>query len=237
MKRGPCSARRRVLVPTAAVVLAALAVTLEFVGHLLRITGAPTTIARPLSMDAPFSPARMFVTAHFTAAAVAALLGSRRTPGRRTWWTAGAVLAAGIASVEAGGEVHVRFVRAVAAGDPVCGLLIPAPIALAAVAWLWWLSHDERRDRRRVLSCVGACAVASVGLSFVSSVVPGAWTATATFVEENGEALTGVDFLVAVLLGVAPRLVLDGSRPLVRTSDAHDLAVPAVLPARAEAGS
>jgi len=234
---GPRSARRRVPVPTAAVVLAATAVTLEFVGYLLRVTGAPSAIARPLSMDAPFSVARLFVATLFAAAAVAALLGSQRIPGRRTWWTAVAVLAAGIASVKAGGEVHVRFMHAIAAGDPVRGLLLSAPIALAAVAWLWWLSRHERRDRRRVLTALGAYAVASVGLSFVSSVAPSAWSATATFVEESGEALTGVAFLFAVLLGVAPRLVLAGTWPLRRSADAHTLDVPVELPVRAEAGS
>ena len=223
-------------VPAAAVVLAGAAVTLEFVGYLLRVTGAPAAIARPLSMDAPFSVARMFVATLFAAAAVAAFLGGRRIPGRRTWWTAVAVLAAGIASVKAGGEVHVRFVHAVAAGDPVRGLLISAPIALAAVAWLWWLSRHERRDRRRILTCLAAYAGASVGLSFVSSVVPSAWTATATFIEESGEALTGVAFLLAVLLGVAPRLVLTGARPLRRSADAHTLDVPVALPVPAEAG-
>ena len=232
--------RRRVPAPTAAVVLAGVAVTLEFVGYLLRVSGAPQSLARPLSMDAPFSVARMFVATLFAAAAVAALLGSRRMPGRRTWWTAVAVLAAGIASVKAGGDVHVWFLHAVAGGDPVRGLLVSAPIALAAVALLWWLSRHERRDRRRVLTALGAYAAASVGLSFVSSVVPAAWGAsagaTATFLEESGEALTGVAFLFAVLLGVAPRLVLAGALPLRREADAHSLDVPVVLPVRTEPG-
>jgi len=234
------TARRRVPVPTAAVVLAGVAVTLEFVGYLLRVGGAPQSLARPLSMDAPFSVARMFVATLFAVAAVAALLGSRRIPGRRTWWTAVAVLAAGIASVKAGGDVHVRFLHAVAGGDPVLGLLVSAPLALAAVAWLWWLSRHERRDRRRVLTALGAYGAASVGLSFVSSVVAGAWGssagATATFLEESGEALTGVAFLFAVLLGVAPRLVLAGALPLRREADAHSLDVPAVLPVQTEPG-
>jgi hypothetical protein len=223
----------------AAVVLATTAVTLEFVGYLLRVTGAPASIARPLSMDAPFSVARLFVAGLFAAAAVAAALGGRRIPGRRTWWTAVAVLAAGVASVKAGGEVHVRFLHLVAGGDPVRGLLVSAPTALAAVVWLWWLSRHERRDRRRVLTALGAYAVASVGFSFVSSVVDRAWGpaagATATFLEESGEALTGVAFLVAVLLGVAPRLVLGDTWPLRRSADAHTLDVPAVLPVQGTA--
>jgi hypothetical protein len=232
-------ARRRVPVPRAAVVLAGVAVTLEFVGYVLRVSGAPHAIAHPLSMDAPFSLARMFVATLFATAAVAALLGSRRIPGRRTWWAAVAALAAGVATVKAGGDVHVRFMHAVAAGNPVRGLLISAPIALAAVGWLWWLSRNERRDRRRILTCLGAYAFASVGLSFISSVAAQTWGstagATATFFEESGEALSGVAFLFAVLLGVAPRLVLADTWPLRRSADAHTLDVPVALPQASEA--
>jgi hypothetical protein len=46
---------------------------------------------------------------------------------------------------------------------------------------------------------------------------------TATFLEESGEALAGVAFLVAVLVGVAPRLVLPAAWPLRREADAHTL--------------
>lgn len=221
--------------PTAAVVLAGIAVALELVGYLTRTTGAPPAIARPLSMDAPFSLARLFVAGLFAAAAVAAALGAGRMPGRRTWWTAVAVIAAGIATVKAGGDVHVTLVRALAGSDPVRGLVYSAPFALAAVGWLWWLSRHERRDRRRVLTCLGGYAVASVGLSAVSSIAAQLWgnqaAAAATFVEESGEALAGVAFLFAVLIGVAPRLVLPAGW-LRRPDDAHSLDLPAVRPAR-----
>ena len=241
ISRGARAARRRVPVPTAAVVLAGVAVTLEFIGYLLRVSGAPHAVARPLSMDAPFSLARMFVATLFAAAAVAAFLGSRRIPGRRTWWTAVGVLAAGIASVKAGGEVHVRFMHAVAAGDPVRGLLVSVPIALAAVVWLWWWRRRGRGDRRRVMTWLAAYAGASVGLSVVSSIVDEAWGtsagATATFIEESGEALAGVAFLFAVLVGVAPRLVLPSTWPLRRAADAQTLALPVVLPVRADTRS
>ena len=209
-------------VPTAAVALAALAVTLEFIGYLTRIAGAPHAIAQPLSMDAPFSVARMFVAALFATAAGTAGLGASRQPGRRTWWTAVAVVAAGIATVKAGGTIHARVLHALAGGDPVRGLLISIPMALGAAGWLWWLSRHERRDRRRVLSCLVGYAGASVGLSFISSVAgqfAGSYgTATATFVEESGEALAGVAFLVAVVVGVAPHLVFPRAA-LRRASD------------------
>ncbi|MGY5882454.1 hypothetical protein [Modestobacter lacusdianchii] len=219
-----------------ALVLAGIAIALELVGYLTRVGGASPSVARTLSMDAPFSLARLFVAGLFAAAAVAAGLGAGRMPGRRTWWTAVAVIAAGIATVKAGGDVHVTFVRAVAGSDALRGLLISAPIALAAVGWLWWLSRHERRDRRRVLSCLGGYAFASVGLSAVSTVAAQQWgargAAAATFVEESGEALAGVAFLVAVLVGVAPRLVLPAGWTR-RADDAHSLELPAVQPGRA----
>jgi hypothetical protein len=92
---------------------------------------------------------------------------------------------------------------------------------------LAFVSRAERRDRRRVLSALGLYAVASVGLSTVSAVVDGRWAAMATFVEESGEALAGVAVLVAVLVGVAPRLVLPSSW-LRRSDDALSLEAPAV---------
>ena len=51
------------------------------------------------------------------------------------------------------------------------------------------------------------------------------WAAGATFLEESGEALAGVMFLLAVLTGVAPRLVLPAGWPLRRAADAHTLEV------------
>jgi hypothetical protein len=105
------------------------------------------------------------------------------------------------------------------------------------VGGLWFLSRHERRDRRRILGVLTLYAGASVGLSAISSVVAGAaggastWAATATFLEESGEALAGVAFLIAVLAGVAPRLVLPATWPLRRSADAHTLDV-AQLPVR-----
>jgi hypothetical protein len=75
-------------------------------------------------------------------------------------------------------------------------------------------------------------AGAAVGLSAISTFVADAaggasrWAAMATFVEESGEALTAVAFLMAVFVGVAPRLVLPADWALRREADAHTLDVP-----------
>jgi hypothetical protein len=99
--------------------------------------------------------------------------------------------------------------------------VVSALLAVAVVGALWFLSRTDRRDRRRVLGWLSAYAVAAVGLSALSSVVPDGLTAVATYLEESGEALSGVAFLVAVLVGVAPRLVLPAGVPLRRAQDAH----------------
>jgi hypothetical protein len=82
-----------------------------------------------------------------------------------------------------------------------------------------------------VLGVLGLYAAASVGLSAVSSVAATSSTANvaaaATYLEESGEALAAVAFLVAVLIGVAPRLVLPAEWALRRTADAQTLDVPA----------
>jgi uncharacterized membrane protein YidH (DUF202 family) len=206
-------------------------VGLEAIGYLVRVTPAPYPIARPLSMELPWSLPRLFVAGLFAAAAVLAALGAGRAPGRRTWWTAVAVLAAGIAVVKAGSELHKEFLVALGVYErPLLALVISAPLALAAVGWLAWLSRHERRDRRRMLLCLGAYAFAAVGLSTVSSAAEGRWghgsvlTATAAFLEESGEALSAVAFLFAVLIGVAPRLVLPAGW-LRRSADAESLDV------------
>ena len=81
-----------------------------------------------------------------------------------------------------------------------------------------------------MLSALSLYGVAVVGLSALSSAVAGvygpgsSWAAAATFVEESGEALAGVAFLVAVLVGVAPQLVLPAGWALRRRADAEALA-------------
>jgi hypothetical protein len=227
------TARRKLPVPPIAVALAAVAVGLEAFGYGLRLSGATGQVARLLSMDAPFSAPRLFVAGLFAASAMAALAGAGSLPGRRTWWTAVAVVAAGVAVVKAGSTIHAAaFAGATELISTTGAVVVSLVLSAAVVGWLWSLSRGERRDRRRVLSCLALYAGASVGLSAVSTLVSGAvggasrWAAMATFVEESGEALTAVAFLMAVFVGVAPRLVLPADWALRRTDDAHTLDVP-----------
>ncbi|TFV62785.1 UNVERIFIED_ORG: hypothetical protein E4P37_16375 [Bacillus sp. AZ43] len=233
--------RRAVPLPPLGVALFAVAVALEIAGYIGRLSGATGQTARLLSMDAPWSLPRLFVAALFAAAALAAVAGASSIPGRRTWWLAVGLVAAGIASVKVGSTVHSDVMTLVS--DAVGGtgaLLLSAGAALVVLAGLAFLSRNERRDRRRMLGVLALYAGASVGLSAVSSAVAGAvgsassWAAAATFVEESGEALAGVSFLIAVLVGVAPRLVLPAEWGLRRSADAHTLDLPEQLPARAE---
>lgn len=220
----PPIARRTIPLPPVGMALAGLAVTLETTGYLARLDGGTGGV---LSMDAPLSLPRMYVAALFAAAAVAGIAAANTIPGRRTWWLAVALVSAGISAVKAGGTVHARAMAALnQAVGARAAVVLSAAAALTVVSALWFLSRTERRDRRRVLGALVGYAVASVGLSALSAAVPSAWTATATFVEESGEALGGVAFLIAVLVGVAPRLVLPSGWPLRRRADAYTLDVP-----------
>lgn len=190
-------------------------------------------------MDLPFSVPRLYIAAIFAVAACAAAAGAGHMSGRRTWWSAIAASTAGIAAIKAGSVVHKEVLQALGGyTHPLRGLLLTAPMFVAVLAWLWWLSRDERRDRRRVIGSLGLYAVASIGLSAVSSWLEDAyghasvWATSSTFVEESGEMLAAVAVLTAVLLGVAPRLVLPQSWPLRRTADEHtvEVAAPAAAP-------
>jgi hypothetical protein len=212
-------ARRAIPLPPIGMALAALAVALEAGGYLARLRGVHLTA---ISMDAPFSVPRLYVATLFAFAALVALAGTAAHPGRRTWWTAVAVVGAAIATIKAGGTVHERALNALdaAVGDT-AAQLISAGLALAVIGALWYLSRTERRDRRRVLGSLAGYAVAAVGLSEVSTLVgASSWAATATFVEESCEALGAVAFLIAVLAGVVPRAVLPAGWPLRRAADA-----------------
>jgi uncharacterized membrane protein YozB (DUF420 family) len=220
--------RRAVPLPPIGITLAAAAVALETSGYLLRLTGSTGSPARLLSMDGPFSVPRLFVAALFAVAALAAVAGAGAFPGRRAWWLAVGLVAGGIAAVKAGSTVHSELLTAVsqAVGAHVA-LLLSGAAAVAVLSGLWFLSRTERRDRRRVLGALALYAGASVGLSAVSSVATGTWVPAATYLEESGEALAGVTFLVAVLVGVAPRLALPSAWALRRSTDRHALELPA----------
>jgi hypothetical protein len=234
--------RRAIPVPPIGIALFGVAVALETWGYVLRLTGATGGTARLLSMDATLSLPRMYVATLFAAAAMAAVAGAGSIPGRRTWWLAVGVVAGGIAAVKAGSTLHAEALSGLnEAVGARFALLMSAFAAVAVVGGLWFLSRSERRDRRRVLGVLALYAGASVGLSAVSSAVAGiagaasSLAATATFLEESGEALSGVAFLIAVLAGVAPRLVLPATWPLRRSADAHTLTLPEQLPTRTSA--
>ena len=234
--------RRAVPLPAFGVALVVLALALETSGYVVRLTGATGPTAQLLSMDAPLSLPRMFVAALFSAAALAAVAGAGSIPGRRTWWLAVAAVAGGIAAVKAGSTVHADALhvlnRALGSGVAV---LVSVLAAAAVVGSLWVLSRTERRDRRRVLGVLALYAGASVGLSALSALASdlyghaSRWAAGATFLEESGEALAGVGFLVAVLVGVAPQVVLPARWALRRQADAHAIELPELLPGRTAA--
>jgi hypothetical protein len=147
-------------------------------------------------------------------------------------------VAGGIAAVKAGSTVPADALTVLTlAVGPSAAVLISA-FAAAGLASLWFVSRKERRDRRRVLGTLALYAGASVGLSATSSLAAGVygeasrWAASATFVEESGEALAGVAFLIAVLVGVAPRLVLPREWALQREADFHTLDLSAEVPGR-----
>jgi hypothetical protein len=223
--------RRRVPIPPVGVALAGTAVVLETIGYVVRLTGASGSTARALSMDAPYSVPRVFVAGLFAAAAVAAVAGAARNPGRRTWWLAVGLVAAFISAVKLGSTVHAEGMGRLedAVGEP-AAVALSVLIAAGVIAVLAFVSRAERRDRRRVLSCLAGYAVASVGLSAVSAAVTGRLAITATFLEESGEALAGVAVLLAVLVGVAPRLVLPAEWVLRREADAATVDAPQTRP-------
>ncbi len=223
--------RRAVPLPPVGIALAALAVALETVGFVVRLRGETGPVARALSMDAAYSVPRTFVAVLFAVAAIAAVAGASRLPGRRSWWLGVGLVAGLIATVKAGSTVHVNAMDALTGAFGTAGALaVSAAAAAAVVGALWFLSRTERRDRRRVLGVLALYAGASVGLSAISSVAASSFAANvaaaATYLEESGEALAGVAFLMAVLLGVAPRLVLPAEWALRRTADAETLDAP-----------
>lgn len=230
---GGWTRRRAVPLPPLGVALAATAVAIQTAVYVARLTGDGGEVGRLLSTDEPFSVARMFVALLFAAGAVAAAVGASALPGRRAWWTAVALIGGAIAAVKAGGMYYDDVLTPLyaALGDTTT-LLVVSTGAVGVLGVLWFLSRTERRDRRRVLGVLALYAVAAVGLSAVSGAVPSDLYVTATFLEESGEALAGVGFLMAVLVGVAPQLVLPADWALRRRLDAETIVVPDALPGR-----
>lgn len=234
----PRPTRRRIPVPPVAAALAGVGVVLEAVGFVVRTTGNERGTAALLSMDQPLSLPRMYVTALFVAAAMAAFLGATRAPGRRAWWVGVGLVAVAVAQVKGGGTVHVEALDWFGvSGRPLVAAVGSAVVVGVVLTVLWAISRNERRGRRRVLIAFSLYGAAAVGLSAVSSIASqslGASTALAagaTFVEESGEVLGGVAVLVAVLVSVAPRLVLPAAWALRRAQDAETIDAPGTLPA------
>ena len=239
MPAGAARRRRRAIpLPTVGVVLVALAVGLETAGFAFRLSGSRGSAAQLFSMDAPLSLPRMFVALLFASAAFAAVVGAVAVPGRRTWWLAVAAVAGGIAAVKAGSTVHANALAALqeAVGASMA-LLVSGLTAAAVIGALLFLSRNERRDRRRIGGVLTLYAGASIGLSAVSGLVAdvyggtSSWAAGSTFLEESGEALAAVAFLIAVLVGVAPRLVLPRDWALRREVDVQSIDLPDHAPA------
>ncbi|SFK92296.1 hypothetical protein [Geodermatophilus ruber] len=229
----PSAARRRVPFPRLGVGLVAGAVALTVVGYAVEVSGASGQAARLLALDSALPLARVFVVLLFAVAALAAIAGAGRIPGRRTWWSAVGVAAAGIAALEAGtSRAHAAF-----EATSTTVVASAAGAAVVTLGALWFLSRSERRDRSRILLSLAAYAAVSVGLSAVSAALAGAygtrsgWATGATLVEHLAEALAAVVFLLAVLIGVAPRLVLPADWVLRRAADAHTLDVEVPGPA------
>jgi hypothetical protein len=223
--------RRAIPLPPVGIALAATAVALETSGLVLRLNGSTGPTAQLLSMDAPFALPRLFVALLFATAAVAAVAAAARVPSRRSWWLAVALVAGGIASVKAGGTMHAEALGALDAALGARATMLASGLAAAAVVvGLWSLTRNERRDRRRVLGALAFYAFAAVGLSAVSGAVPDSLSVTATYLEESAEALAGVAFLMAVLLGAVPQSVLPASWNLRRTVDAQGLDLPNARP-------
>ncbi|WP_369140368.1 hypothetical protein [Modestobacter versicolor] len=230
--------RRRLPVPPLAVALIGAGVTLEAAGLGARLAGTDEGPLRLLSMDAPLSLPRMTVAAVLAVAALGAFVGAARSTDRRPWWLGVGVLVALVAQVKAGGSVHVRALETTGlASRPVLAVAVSAAVAGTALVVLWRLSAGERRDRRRVLTALALYAGAAVVLSGVSTAV---WQvsgasplfAFATFVEESGEVVGATAVLTAVLVGVAPRLVLPAAWLLRRQADAETVDAPGTLPVR-----
>lgn len=237
-RRTPTARRRAVPLPPVGIGLAAVAVALMTTGYVVRLTDTTGPLARVLDLDVPGSAPRMFIAALFAVAAVAAVVGAVRAAGRRRiWWSAVGLVAGLIAAVKAGGTVHSGGMGALRDGLGDAGAVaVSGLLAAGVIVALRVLARTERRDRRRVLGTLSLYAGASVGLSAVTTAVPSGWAVTATYLEECGEALAGVAFLMGVLVGVAPRLVLPAAWAMRRAADVNSAALAKAPERRAARG-
>jgi hypothetical protein len=209
--------------PPIGVALVLMALALAVAGYVMRLAGVHGRLADALSVEVAFSVPRLFCAGLFAIAAGAAVAGAGVRPSRRSWWLAVALVGTG-GSVATAVHAHELELASAVLGTA-AALVVSGLLATGVVGGLWYLSRHERRDRRRVLSALSLYAVATVGLSALSSEIAGdygsgsGWAAAAVLVEHAAEALGAVAFLVAVMIGVAPRWVLPASWPLRRRAD------------------
>ena len=230
-RRGP------VPLPPVGVALVVVVLGLQTAGFVTQLVGATGALPRLLSMDGTSSVSRMVVSVLFAVAAVAAIAAAGVQSGRRAWWLAVAMVAGSVAVVKAAGTLHADAMAAASATLGVgVAFLLSMVLAALVVGALWFLSRDERRDRLRVLGALSAYAFAVVALSALSSAAAGAygagsrWAFAATYLEESGEGLAAVAYLMAVLVAVAPQLVLPPSWALRRQADTAALEAGAHQP-------
>lgn len=220
--------RRTVPLPPVAIVLLVAVVGLETVGFVLQSTGATGAPARLLAMNGADSIPRLLVAALFAITALTALAGAARLPERRAWWAAVALVAGTIAVVKFANPVHaVDYPGMSRAVGSTATVLLTALAAAAVGVSLWLASRSDQRDRRRVLGALALYAAAALGIGGASVLTGGSgrWVLALTYAEEAGQAIGGIALLVAVLAGVAPRLVLPADWALRRAADAHTLEV------------
>jgi hypothetical protein len=217
----PAPGRRRALpLPPVGMALAGLAVSITTASHVVRLTGATGPFARLLTSGTGSALPQTFVAALFAAAAIVAFTGAIRAPGRRAWWLAVALVAATVGLLAVGRRLDLD--GGASAGSSVAVTLgVSGGLAAVVLVLLWVLTRNERRDRRRVLGALTLYVSASIGLSAVSAAAPRGLLATVTYLQESGSALAAVAFLMGVLVGVAPGLVLPADWALRRAADAQ----------------
>jgi hypothetical protein len=180
-------------------------VALYAVGFVVRIRcrlegtcGGPT---RLFDLDALWGLPRVATAGLFLVTAVLAFRASRRAARVPRWWTAIAVLAAGLALAK------LLSVHSIAKSDSTALTLAGSvTVAAAVLSGLWLLGRRwQVAPTAAVVLALALYAGAAIGLDAVTSVLAAAQShvgalseAAATFVEELGEALAALVLLVTV---------------------------------------
>ena len=193
--------------------LAGAAVVLFPVGLVVRVRCALDGCTRSglsllFDLDAVGGLPRLFTTGLFAAACALAWWAARQCAGgARTWWTAVSVIGAALALAKLG-SAHsaAKTVSPVATFLGSALLSGVALVVLTVVGRRWGVPAT-----RSVVLALGAYAAAAVGLDAVTGAVEAAQThagalsgATASFVEELGEAITALLLVVTVRWNLPP---------------------------------